>query len=136
MYTFQNFITFLKILFSKKIRKILEFHTESCYKNTSKIRNSSFMFQNIEKTFKKWWNWRQFWKINEFIGNKKEEVTLLLYGNFVSLFHNFLEELLCKINVLDIFDMDNFFQIFLTSSSAEISDRIKLLVRNIRAICF
>ena len=32
-------------------RKILECDMESCYKNISKIRNISFIFQNYEKKF-------------------------------------------------------------------------------------
>ena len=59
---FQNFLTTLKIPFSEKKfnaatakllvqspKKIIERDVKSCYKNISKIRNFSSVFQNFEK---------------------------------------------------------------------------------------
>ena len=53
---------------------------------------------------------------------------------FYRFFTNFLALLLCKINVLDNFDRDDLFQIFVISRSTETADRVKRLVRNVRAI--
>ena len=40
---------------------------EFCYKNISKIRNITFIFQNFHKRKKKLKNSYGFWKINNFI---------------------------------------------------------------------
>ena len=51
-------------------------------------------------------------KSNEFISNKRSGFLIFL-NNFSALF-------LCKINVLDIFNMDDFFLIFVPPQSTEI----------------
>ena len=66
---------------------------------------------------------------------KKHSVTWLFFEHvFHQHINNFSAILLCKINVLDIFDIGNFFHIFYYITKCWNCNRIKLLVKNVRAI--
>ena len=77
------------------------------------------IFINVKKN---WKNSHGFWKINNSIRNEKRIGYLIIFGNFFSLFvNNFSASfLLCKKNVLGIFDMGDFIQIFVISRNTEI----------------
>ena len=80
-------------------------------------------FQKRKKNLKKWYG---FWTINKF--EIKESYLfiyyLIIYWKLI-FFTNYLITIphyyyKCKINILDIFEMDDFFQIFFISQGTEI----------------
>ena len=116
---FKIFLRFRKYCFRRKNRgykrktissitwKIFESDMESCYKNISKIRNIPFITNFFLNVNRNWKNSYEIWQINKFNESMNNYSFIGNYFFYVFL-NNSSELLLCKINVLDIFDIVNF----------------------------
>ena len=102
LYPTEDLLTekFFSVKWNFITRTYIEFVTCHSY-----FKNSTNFFKIIKPIFMDNWNNSYgFWKINKFVWNKKDK--LPYYTITVRL-------LLCKINVLDIFNFFDFFQDFL-----------------------
>ena len=98
------------------------------YKNISKTRNVTFIFQNFQIRKKNWKNLYRFWKIKKFIWNDKKDRSpdywwVIFFGSLlINVQH-------CYYYIFDFFNMVDFFPDFCYIAKYWNFDRKKLLTK-------